>query len=205
MAPAISIIIPHKPTKANDISLRMNLEMLLANTVNSFELIIDTECPKDPYRIWNDAAPKARGEILIFTNSDVLMAPGWDAYMVKYCQPNTIVTGYLVEPGNIGVASQNFQADFGKTPAEFNRSAFEIAMQQRVKFEQEPEAKEERGWYMPCAMNRVWFEYTGGFDTTLGFPNPNDIIFWEHCIKEFQTRLIRVRSYAYHFQNLSGR
>lgn len=203
MAPKLSIIIPHKRTPLNDRALRLNLEMLQDNTFHDYELIIDTECPKDPYKIWNEASILARGEILVFTNSDVLMAPGWDIQMVENMHDNTIVTGYLVEPGTIGVASVNIHRDFGRAPETFRRWDFEdFCMKDAVS---RPKCKAERGWYMPCAVLKDWFNWTGGFDTTLGFPNPNDILFWEKCLDAFATQLLRVTSYAYHFQNLSGR
>lgn len=200
--PTFSIIIPHKRTPSNSLALSMNIEMLMDNTAHDFELIIDTTYPKDPYKIWNEVSKQARGDILIFTNSDVLMGPGWDEPFFRHCCQNAIVTGYLVEPGNVGVASQNIHKDFGRTPAEFRTSEF---YQYVLNYINPNDVKEERGWYMPCAMDREWFLSTGGFDTTLGFPNPNDIIFWEKCIKEYGTRLLRVKSFAYHFQALSTR
>lgn len=200
--PKLSIIIPHKRTPSNNMALFMNIETMVENTNNTFELLIDTEVPKDPYQIWNEMSQKARGDILIFTNSDVIMGPGWDEPFARHCQPNAIVTGYLVEPGNVGVASQNIHMNFGRTPGEFQISEF---YQFVLNYINPNDVKEERGWYMPCAMNREWFLSTGGFDTTLGFPNPNDIIFWERCIKDYGTKLLRVRSYAYHFQALSTR
>jgi len=199
--PDISIIIPHKRTPENDYCLELNLRMLLQNTCCSYELIIDTEAPKDPYKIWNEASRSARADILVFTNSDVLMAPEWDLRFVEHVDYNTILTGYLVEPGNIGVADVNIHRDFGKHPGDFRRTDFEdFAAKHQV-----PDYIFQRGWYMPCAMRKDFFLNAGGFDTTLGFPNPNDIIFWEHCIKDYNTTLARVRSFAYHFQNLSGR
>ena len=125
MPPAITIVIPHKRTPLNDQSLELNIKMLLENTVNNFELIIDTEAPQCPYRIWNDAAQRAKANILVFSNSDVLMAPGWDQPFIDSIQDNAILTGYLVEAGNIGVASVNIPKNFGKVPAEFDRPAFE--------------------------------------------------------------------------------
>lgn len=199
--PDISIIMPHKKTPENDYCLELNLRMLLENTRYSYELIIDTEAPKDPYKIWNEASRSARADILVFTNSDVLMASEWDFHFVAHMEYNIIFTGYLVEPGNIGVASVNIHRDFGKNPHTFDRQAFEeFALKHPV-----PDYTLQRGWYMPCAMSKEFFLDTGGFDTTLGFPNPNDIIFWERCIKEYNTKLVRVKSFAYHFQNLSGR
>jgi hypothetical protein len=197
----LSIIIPHKITVENNKALQLNLQMLLANTRSSYELIIDTECPKDPYRIWNEAAAHARGDFLVFSNSDVLMAPDWDTNLLKYCEYNTIVAGYLVEPGTIGVASENIHKDFGRTPDTFDRVAFEnYALSSHA-----PEVVQERAWYMPCCIRKEWFLHTGGFSVEIPFPNPNDILFWNHCKAAYNTRFIRVKSFAYHFQNLSGR
>jgi hypothetical protein len=202
MNPVLSIIIPHKNTPMNDKALMLNLASLIDNTYYSFELIVDTECPKDPYKIWNEVSEHARGDILIFTNSDVIMGPGWDKPFALHIQDNAIVTGYLLEPGNVGVAAQNIQIDFGRNPDQFEMSLFEKWVLPRI----DPTwVTEERGWYMPCAMKREWFMSTGGFDTTIGFPNPNDILFWERCVKEYNTKLLRVKSFSYHFQNLSGR
>lgn len=201
MAPKISIIIPHKIAKLNDDALLLNIAMLNANTREAFELIIDTQCPRDPYEIWNDVAKTARGDYLVFSNSDVLMATDWDVYMVANCDYNTIVTGYLVEPGNIGVAAVNIQKDFGKSPAMFRRMEFE----EFVRNSNTPEIVEMRAWYMPCCVRKDWFLMTGGFPVDLPFPNPNDIIFWDKCRDTFGTKFLRANSWAYHFQNLSAR
>lgn len=199
----LSIIIPHKRGPHNDAALSLNIRRLVLYTVNSFELIIDTDAPKDPYKIWNEAAAKARGDILVFTNSDVIMGQGWDELFGIHMQDNAIFTGYLIEPGTIGVASQNIHKDFGRNPMDFHEHSFDDYVYQLER--EKPAIIEQRGWYMPCALRRDWFLSTGGFDTTLGFPNPNDILFWERCIKEYGTKLMRVASFAYHFQNLSGR
>lgn len=201
--PDMTIVIPHKSTPMNDKALQINLESLLRNTVHSYELIIDTECPKDPYKIWNEAATFARGKILVFTNSDVIMARGWDEPFFHFMEDNAILVGYLVEPGNIGVASENIQADFGRTPYNFDQQRFEDFVTSKVY--STPAMKHERGWYMPCAFYKDWFNWTGGFDTTLGFPNPNDILFWNKVTSQLGTKLLRVNSFAYHFQALSTR
>ena len=199
--PTITIIIPHKPMPENNDALSINICMLIENSCSSLEIIVDTESPKDPYIIYNEAAKVARSDILVFTNSDVLMAPDWDRPFIDHMQDNAILTGYLVEPGNVGVASENIQVDFGKTPYIFDRTLFEtFAVMSR-----QPPVKEERGWYMPCAFRRDWFLSTGGFDTSIPFPHPSDIVFWNKCVKELGTKLLRVNSFAYHFQALTHR
>lgn len=199
--PKMSIIIPHKPTVSNDKALMLALRSILDCTVYDYELFIDTTVPGDPYTIWNKLSHRASGEILIFSNSDVIFAHEWDKLLVENCVPNVIVTGYMVEPGNIGVAPVNISRDFGKHPDSFDRITFEAF----VSGHNAPEVKEERAWYMPCAMDRAWFVSTGGFPTDIGFPEPNDIKFWNRCKAEYGTRFLRVRSYSYHFQAQSTR
>jgi hypothetical protein len=95
----------------------------------------------------------------------------------------------------------NAARDFGKHPDTFDRIAFEAFVGKH----QAPSVKEERAWYMPCAMDRMWFLSTGGFPTYPAFPEPNDIKFWNRCRDEYGTKFIRVRSYSYHFQAQSTR
>lgn len=202
--PDLSICIPHKPGRMNDQALGLNLGTLLAHTGGlNLEILIDATVPGDPYAIWNDMAKRANADVLIFTNSDVIMGPGWAGPYLYACEPNTIVTGYLVEPGNIGVASQNITMNFGRTPDTFDREAFEAWAIEAAA--ERPPVVGERGWYMPCAVDRKWFLSTGGFDTTEAFPCPNDIKFWDKCMEDPTFRLLRVNSLAYHFQNLTAR
>ena len=198
--PDLSIIIPHKPGPNNNKALKLAMDSIMAYTKYSYELILDMTVPGDPYTIWNETAKQARGKTLIFSNSDVVFAPEWDC-MVPYTVPNVIVTGYVVEPGNIGVAPVNIPANFGKHPDEFNEGEFHSYIEKH----NPPEIDYRRAWYMPCAMDRDWFLSTGGFPHDLGFPEPNDIKFWNYCEDELGTSFVRVRSYSYHFQNQSGR
>lgn len=199
MKTGISILIPHKTTPLNDAALSLNLSMLYENTrTDNLEVLIMRE-KKDPYVLWNEYAQKAKHEHLVFSNSDVLFAKNWDVYFQKHVNDNSIVTGYLVECGVIGVASQNIAKNFGTQCASFDRMAFENFCATHPV----PEVKEERGWYMPCIMTKTFFSKMGMFKTELPFPNPNDSIFWEHCIANGAT-LTRVKSFAYHFQNLSN-
>jgi hypothetical protein len=199
--PDISIIIPHKPGPSNDKALNLAVNSIHRFTNLSFELIIDATVPGDPYVIWNEIAQRARGTTLIFTNSDVVFAPGWDV-LATHAEPNVIVTGYIIEPGNVGVAPVNIHRDYGKHPDNFDEGGFHSFVEKQ----KTPEVKEERGWYMPCAMNKLWFvDHTDWFPTEKAFPNPNDIIFWEYCKNDLGTKFIRVNSYSYHFQNQSAR
>ena len=198
--PELSILIPHKPGPSNDKALLLATDSIDRFTDKSYELLIDDTVPGDPYAIWNVMADEAKGKTLIFTNSDVVFAPGWDV-MATHCKPNAIVTGYILEPGNIGVAPINIHRDCGKHPDNFSEADFHSF----IKKHKAPDVMEGKGWYMPCAMDTEWFRSTKRFPTERSFPNPNDILFWIYCEEELGTQFIRARSYSYHFQNQSGR
>lgn len=196
----ISILIPHKPGPSNDKALRLALSSIVDCTQKTYEIVVDRTVPGDPYAIWNEMVESAGGKTLIFTNSDVVFAPGWDV-MADHAAPNVIVTGYIVEPGNIGVAPVNIAKDFGKHPDTYRESDFRSFVSKH----KAPDIKEEKGWYMPCAMDAEWFRSTKKFPTEEAFPNPNDILFWNYCEHDLGTKFLRAKSYSYHFQNQSGR
>lgn len=196
----LSIIIPHKSTRDNDKALSMAIASIVREDAN-IEVLIDTTVPKDPYIVCNEFAKTAKGDLLVFSNSDVIFAPGWVMPFTLHTVPNTIVVGYLVESGIIGVASENIHRDFGKTVDAFDKQAFDFWASSRF----DPPVKEERGWYFPCCVDKEWFLSTGGFDTSIPFPHPSDIDYWNRCRDTFGTKFLRVNSYAYHFQRLSSR
>jgi hypothetical protein len=242
--PAFSIIFPHKRTPVNDQCLKIALHAIKKNTTNKYELIIVEDPPGgkiDPYEAWNVAIPQAKSDHIIFSNTDVILAPGWDLPLVKYFDEKTIITQYLIECGAIGVHLNNIQRDFGKTPAAFRMHEFEDFTRTNPHAPCMTHVKEERkarqnhmawdcacytkrikgklrevpeailewpgnfGWYMPSYMHRKLFQRAGGFKTDVPFMyRPNDAILFEDCEK-LGARIIRVRSYAYHFQNLSHR
>jgi len=198
----ISIIIPHKIGPSNDKALRLAIDSIMEYTERTYELILDMTVPRDPYRIWNEVSEQARGKTLVFSNSDVIFAPGWDV-MADHARSNVIVTGYILEPGNIGVAPVNIRRDLGRHPDNFNHSEFlSFVKKHSTKV---PELTEKRAWYMPCAIDKEWFLSTGGFPIDVGFPSANDKRFWDQCRDNLGTVFLRARSYSYHFQNQSAR
>lgn len=195
---SLSILIPHKHEKENDKALKIALECIIDNTDHDYEIIVDSTTPGEPYTLINRMAMQAASEWLVFSNSDVFFGPHWDSPLLEAAQPDTIVTGVLVEPGAIGVAAQNIKANFGMQPDFFHRQAFEqFVLQSNWRVEGD-------GWYFPCLINRARFIGMGCFDTSRGgFPLPLDIQFWEKWKAE-GNRVQRVGSYAYHLQNYSN-
>ncbi len=110
------------------------------------------------YRAYNFAADQAKGDFLVFINSDMAFSPGWfehlwDAYDGKNC-----VTSRLVESGklpsglygienNLGLNYESYRED------EFQAYACDIA-EHRI---------EDGGLFMPLLIRKQHFESVGGY------------------------------------------
>jgi hypothetical protein len=173
--------------------------MFRENTTSQDYEVIVVRGFNDPYVFWNLYSDYARSEVLVFFNNDMLPAPGWDELMLKHVDDNSLVMGYLVEPGVISPASQNIHKDFGRKPETFQRKSFEDFCANT----QAEEAKSELGWYMPVMLTKSFFIRMGRYPTDQPFPHPNDVAFWDRCVGQ-GAKLVRVRSFAYHFQGMSN-
>lgn len=182
-----------------DESLSLAIQMFRENTTRrDYEMIV-VQGYTDPYVFWNEYAERAQSEVLVFFNNDMLPAPGWDEFMLKHLDENSLLMGYLVEPGVISPARQNIHRDFGRSPRTFRRQEFErFSAQCEV-----PEMTHEMGWYMPVMLTRSFFLRMGRYPTDRPFPHPNDVAFWDRCLSR-GAKLVRVRSFAYHFQGMSN-
>lgn len=202
-----TVIFPHLSSEINDECLELNLKMLKDNAAYDSDLTIITDTPEkriDPYQAWNDAIPQAGTDYVLLTNTDMLMAPGFDRDLLKYRTPNAILTGRVVEPGVIGVAEENIRQDFGRCPRCFDRKKFERyahGVQRLV-----PASQSGRGWVMPCLIHKDLFVRAGKFPTDQPFMHaPMDLKFYDR-LNEMGVELIQVGSLiCYHFQNLSHR
>lgn len=194
----LSILIPHKHMPENDRALAVALACLAANTRADFEILVDAETPADPYVVLNSMAARARGEYLFFSNSDIFVAPGWDADLLARAATDKMVTAYLVEPGAIGVFEDNITRDFGMTPDTFRREEFEA-------WAQEPQAQPGgEGFVYYALIHRERFLSRGGFDTSQGtFPTPLDTLFRD-AWKRDGLLIERAYSLMYHLQNYSN-
>jgi hypothetical protein len=199
MVDGLSVLIPHYSTPDTDIALQLCISMFRENTVcRNYELII-VQGFTDPYAFWNRYSDHARYEALVFYNNDMLPAPAWDTLMLKHLDDNSLIMGYLLEPGVIQPARQNIHKDFGRSPKTFRREDFERFCSQ-VDI---PERVDEMGWYMPVMLTRTFFNRMGKYPTQKPFPHPNDAAFWDTCTRK-GARLVRVRSFSYHFQGMSN-
>ena len=194
--PLVSILLPHLREPANDKALRICLDCIVANTGLNYELIVESVAERrDIYRVVNHMAERANSDWIIPTNTDVFVAPGWVEPLYEARDTQAIISPVMVECGKIGVHVLNYERNFGTTPENFNREAFEQFVRDGGEWREG-----DRAWYFPSLLPRRAFLDMGGFDTTKGsFPDPLDIDFWDRwgaSGRQFK----RVRSWVYHLQ-----
>lgn len=203
MTAAFTILLPHKRNPGNDAALRIALDMLFANTVHDFHLLIDAATDAPLYPRINALFERATTDCCIYWSSDMFPVKAWDQPMLEAWDARTIVTNVLVEPGAIGVHHMNLHRDFGRTPVTFQREAFEAWAAN------EAPMLEGEGWLAPYAISRQSFLDMGGLMTGTegipvdpqGFTGADEAFFAKW--KAAGNRIIRARSYAYHLQRWS--
>lgn len=206
MTPDISIIIPHLRNPDNDKALKVALDCILDNTDLDYELMVEAVATRrDIYPVLNNMAHRARAEWIVFSNSDVFMAPEWASAMYAARDESAIVTGIIAECGAISVAADNYELHYGVTPDTYNRAGFEAWVEQEGATIYSHKAHQHRGWYFPCLLNKRTFNHSGGFDSSVGsFPQaPCDMAYWDKWAasgKHFR----RVNSWCYHLQNFTS-
>jgi hypothetical protein len=198
-----TIILPHLRNPGNDRALAICLDMLLANTINDFALIVDTRTDAPLHAIVNAMIEQAETEAVVYWSSDMFPAPGWDVPMLALFASDAFITPVLVEPGVIGIYPENVERDFGRTPQAFNRAAFEawcVSEAKDLKLTGE-------GWFAPVLYPREGFLNMGGLPLGLpgdhhGFTSADMQLF--EAWKSAGNRVVRAReSYVYHLQRYS--
>lgn len=209
MTPVVSVLLAHKRERENDKAVQIALSTLVDNTDVDYEILMRSVAEyQDCYAVYNEMAEYAKGEWLVFHNSDTFVAPRWASEMLKAATPDAIVGCVLVECGAIGTARQNVNMDFGRTPDTFQREAFERwAAAQYPQTFQNPgygdTAADRAGiWYWPCMQQRQAFLDSGKYGMAQGWPYPNDIEYFNKWVAGGK-RLVKAPGYIYHLQKYS--
>jgi len=200
MSAAFTIILPHKRNPGNNAALAICLDMLQANTVNDFILIMDAATDERLYPRVNRMVRQVKTDICVYWASDMFAAPDWDVPMLDWLTPDTFVNNTVVEPGVISMYGGNHRMDFGKTPASFDRVGFE-----QWALEGGHTAGGE-GWYAPYMFYRRRFLDYGGLDETIDIEyefGSADIDLFKRW-KAGGNQVVRAPgSYVYHLQRWS--
>lgn len=158
MTAAFTLLLPHKRNPGNDAALRICLDMLMANTVNDFILIMDAAENAPLYPRVNAIVQQATTEYVCYWASDMFPSPGWDVTMLALADAHTFVNNTVVEPGVISMYGGNHQQDFGRKPETFNRTAFEAWCAQGG------HVAGGEGWTAPMLFPRQGFIDMGMYD-----------------------------------------
>jgi predicted O-methyltransferase YrrM len=110
------------------------------------------------YRAYNFAASKARGDFVVFINSDMAFSPGWFDNLWKYYDGHNCVCSRLVESGKLPSGLYGVETDLGRTCDSFQEEAFQALATSLS------EARlENGGLFMPLLIRKQHFEMVGGY------------------------------------------
>lgn len=147
---------------ANDAAPEV-LEYLRANNIPHYEFNNTPEQQAEwyvnnVYRAYNFAATKAKGDFLVFINSDMAFSPGWFENLWRAYNGRNCVTSRLVESGKLPSGKYGIEKNFGRNFASYQENEFlqyaESIAEDRV---------EDGGLYMPLLIRKDHFEMVKGY------------------------------------------
>lgn len=163
------------------------------------------------YRAWNTAGRVAKGEFVVFINSDMAFTPGWLDSLVQNYDDTKMVTSRLVERGVLRSGMYGIEENFGNIPADYKESSF-------LQFAQKISEKKlmPGGLYMPCllkksTLERINYYPEGNITMDSDIYSPKYTVRGQECIpgdQVFVQKLYNIgikhwtdfNSIVYHFQ-----
>jgi glycosyltransferase involved in cell wall biosynthesis/predicted O-methyltransferase YrrM len=110
------------------------------------------------YRAYNYAAAKAKGDFLIFINSDMAFSPGWFDNLWRAYNGSNCVCSRLVESGKLPSGQYGIEKDLGRNYSSYRENEFQqyaaAIAQSKV---------ENGGLFMPLLIRKKHFEMAGGY------------------------------------------
>ena len=110
------------------------------------------------YRAYNFSAKKAKGDFLIFINSDMAFTPNWVENLWKSYNGFNCIASRLVESGKLRSGLYGIEKNFGKNYDSYNEEKF----QQYAVSVALPKI-EDGGLFMPLMIRKQHFEMVGGY------------------------------------------
>lgn len=105
------------------------------------------------YRAWNTATKKAKGEYIIYLNSDFAFSPNWNINLIKRINDYTCVTSRLVERGILRSGTYGIECNFGNNYNDYNEKAFNKYVNE-IKIDK----IEPKGLFMPLLIKKEHME-----------------------------------------------
>jgi len=110
------------------------------------------------YRAYNYAANKAKGDFLVFINSDMAFSPGWFDNLWNAYNGRNCLASRLVESGKLPSGLYGIENNLGRDYDSYREDEF----QQYVRSIAEPKV-ENGGLFMPLLIRKNHFEMVGGY------------------------------------------
>ena len=100
----------------------------------------------------------AKGDFLIFINSDMGFTPRWFENLLAAYSGNNCVTSRLVESGKLKSGQYGIERNFGRSSQEYKEEAF-----QQYAREVSEDVIKDGGLYMPLLIRKDHFFSVGGY------------------------------------------
>ena len=110
------------------------------------------------YRAYNAGAEHARGDYVLFVNSDMCYAPGAIGNLMQRADSDLLLASRLVEQGVMQTGTHGLERSFGASPKRLRRRDF-----YRYAREIADERTEAGGLFMPLLVDRRVFLDLGGY------------------------------------------
>lgn len=196
----LSIIVPSLHVERGQRTLSRFLPILAENTRCPYELLLSSHQDEGGTTAINQLAHVARADYLIILCDDQYVAPGWDVAFWEARDPATLLVGVLVESGDRPVATHNLEKNFGRTPEDFDRAAFEA-----MAADLQTADLTEPAWGFPWCVQREAFLRRGGIPIYQGdIHSRGDFYFWRDWLDDGLSYQ-RVPAIVYHLQAWTGR
>lgn len=105
------------------------------------------------YRAWNTAGKTAKGEYVVFINSDMAFSEGWLDRLLEAIKPDTMVCSRLVERGIMRSGQYGIERNFGNVPGDYKEEEFKYFTTRVAENRVEP-----GGLYMPMLIKKQHLE-----------------------------------------------
>ena len=105
------------------------------------------------YRAWNTAGRMAKGEYIVFINSDMAFSPRWLETLQETIQDNICLCSRLVERGVLRSGLYGIEQNFGNVPEDYKEEQF-LDFCKRIKTDQIYQS----GLYMPMLIKKEYME-----------------------------------------------
>ena len=184
---------------------RNSPENIAAHNVSNYYL-------DNVYRAWNFGAKMAKGENIVFINSDMAFSPNWLENLYKYHTEYNCVTSRLFESGRYPSGTHGMTFDCGKFLRDYDENKFLNSAIYLSKDE-----IHDGGLYMPLLIKKEHFIKVSGYpegniipDSDIFNPQiakkgkdciPGDTIFMKKLNTLGIKHITSYSSIVYHFQN----